>query len=527
MTLFLGVVVIFLAIFAVYRRVDVRLALLGAALALAFLAGDPSAVVRVFLETFSNERFVVPICTAMGFAYVLRYTGCDRHLVHLLLRPVRRVRALLVPGTVLIGFLVNIPVISQTSTAVTLGAVAIPLLLAARIPPLTVGAALLLGSSIGGELLNPGAPELRTTVEESEKAARQERKPSPGLTGAGVVARIAPLNFLGLGVATVVFCALSARRRAGVAQDGAGGQGEPGTEYSVLSTSSPVLTPLPNDETREQPPTAPKEPPFKVNLVMALIPLLPLALLFLTAPPLRAVRVPPSWLVELPRLSAADAVSALAVAPPAGLPATPPWPGLAANLRPPEARLPAHTRGLFDSRLIGMAMLIGVVAAALAVWRKAPGIAGAFFEGAGYGFTHIISLIVAATCFGKGVEAIGLASVLGGLIEQAPWLLLPAAGAVPLGFAVLCGSGMATTQSLFPFFAVPALRMGIDPGLVGAVVSLAAAAGRTMSPVAAVTLMSGELTGTDPLALARRVALPLLAGVTAVVLAAIFVASGG
>src|SRR5262249_52614314 len=252
MTLLLGVLVIFLAIIAVYRRVDVRLALLGAALALGILGGKPLAIVRAFLVTFSDERFVVPICTAMGFAYVLRYTGCDQHLVPLLLRPVQRVRGLLIPGTVLIGFLVNIPVVSQTSTAVTLGAVAIPLLLAARVPPLTVGAALLLGSSIGGELLNPGAPELRTTVEEGGKAAGKEHKPSPGLTGAGVVARIAPLNFLGLGVATVVFCALSVRRRT---PEAAGGLAE-----------------RPADST---------EPPFKVNLLMALIPLLPLALLFL------------------------------------------------------------------------------------------------------------------------------------------------------------------------------------------------------------------------------------------------------
>src|SRR5262249_22006942 len=176
----------------------------------------------------------------------------------MLLRPILRVRALLIPGTVVVGFLVNIPVVSQTSTAITLGAVAIPLLLAARIPPLTVGAALLLGSSIGGELLNPGAPELRTTVEESEKAALKLHKPSPGLTGAGVVARIAPLNFLGLGVATVVFCALSARRREGVAKAGAGGQGVLSTQYSVLSTASSSSTPLPNDEKRAAAP----EPPF-------------------------------------------------------------------------------------------------------------------------------------------------------------------------------------------------------------------------------------------------------------------------
>jgi C4-dicarboxylate transporter len=47
------------------------------------------------------------------------------------------------------------------------------------------------------------------------------------------------------------------------------------------------------------------------------------------------------------------------------------------------------------------------------------------------------------------------------------------------------------------------------------VVSLAAA-GRTMSPVAAVVLMA-KLTNTEPLAVVRRVALPLLAGIAAVV----------
>ncbi len=483
MTLPLGILVIGLAIGAVYRRVDVRLALLVAALALATLGGRPQTVLWAFLATFSNERFVVPICTAMGFAYVLRHTGCDRHLVHLLLEPVRRVRPLLVPGTVLVGFLVNIPVVSQTSTAVTLGAVAIPLLLAARVPALTVGAALLLGSSIGGELLNPGAPELRTVVEESAKAAEKVGKPPPRLTGATCVQRIAPLNFLGLGVATVVFCVLGARRR------------DPDAACGLAADAyTPAAAPC--QEAPEAPVSAP--PPFRVNPLRALVPLLPLALLFLTAPPLEVVRLPPEWLLEP-----------------------------AAIKRTADGELTAPTRGLFDSRLIGAAMLVGVVAASLAVPGKVAGVAGAFFQGAGYGFTHIISLIVAANCFGKGVEAIGLADALGRLIEEVPWLLLPATGALPLGFAVLCGSGMATTQSLFPFFAAPALRLGIDPGLVGAVMSLAAAAGRTMSPVAAVTLMCGELTGTNPLELARRVAIPLLAGVTAVVLAAIFVASGG
>jgi DcuC family C4-dicarboxylate transporter len=483
MTLALGILVIFLAVLAVYRRVDVRLALLGAALALGILGGRPTEVVITFLKTFSNERFVVPICTAMGFAYVLRHTGCDKHLVHLLLRPVRRVQVLLVPGTIAVGFLVNIPIVSQTSTAVTLGAVVIPLLLAARVPPLTVGAALLLGSSVGGELLNPGAPELRTIVESSENAAEKLKQPSPRLTGAVCVERIAPLNFLGLGVATAVFWGLSGRRRE---QDTASGQ-----EHSPGDA-------LPQEKEHEQEPAAAPPPEFKVNPVRAFIPLVPLVLLFLTAPPLRLIQPPAEWLLEPAQLR-----------------------------RTADGELSPEARGLFDSRLIGTAMLIGVAAASLAVPGKALRTAGSFFEGAGYGFTHIISLIVAANCFGEGVKAIGLADLLGQLIEQAPWLLLPAAGALPLGFAVLSGSGMASTQSLFPLFAEPALRRGIDPDLAGAVVALASAAGRTLSPVSAVTLMCGELTGTNPLELARRVAVPLLAAVAAVVAAAILMAASG
>jgi C4-dicarboxylate transporter, DcuC family len=157
------------AVVLVVRGWDVRLVLLAAALATAAASdavrGQPAAlptVVQNFLATFSNEKFVVPICSAMGFAYVLRHTGCERHLVLLLTAPLRRVRGLLVPGVVLVGFLVNIPVISQTSTAVCIGPVVVPLMRAAGYSFATIGACLLLGASVGGELLNPGAPELLT-----------------------------------------------------------------------------------------------------------------------------------------------------------------------------------------------------------------------------------------------------------------------------------------------------------------------------------------------------------------------------
>src|SRR5262249_25581627 len=153
----------------------------------------PMAVVQTFLKTLADEKFVVPICTAMGFAHVLRLTQCDQHLVQLLIGPLRRVRVLLVPGTVIVGFLVNIPVISQTSTAVTVGFVLLPLLRASGISPVTSGAALLLGSSVGGELLNPGAPEFGTIAAVA------------GLTPKEIVAWILPYNLLCLAVTTMTF----------------------------------------------------------------------------------------------------------------------------------------------------------------------------------------------------------------------------------------------------------------------------------------------------------------------------------
>src|SRR5260370_582953 len=162
MTLFLGFLVIAAAVFAIVRRVDVRLALLLAALALGALGGDMPLILRTFFLTFLKEQFVVPICCATGFGFVLRHTQCDQHLVQFLVRPLRHVHFLLIPGVVLVGFFVNSVLVSQVGTAVSIGTGLVPLLRRSCVSPLTTGSALLLGASLGGDLLNPGAPEGQT-----------------------------------------------------------------------------------------------------------------------------------------------------------------------------------------------------------------------------------------------------------------------------------------------------------------------------------------------------------------------------
>jgi C4-dicarboxylate transporter, DcuC family len=448
---FAALFVVVLAARLVIRGWDVRLVLLSAALAISAMAGDVARVLREFLATFSNEKFVVPICTAMGFAYVLRHTGCERHLVLLLVKPLRYVRWLLVPGVIVVGFLVNIPVISQTSTAVCIGPVVVPLMRAAGYSMPTIGACLLLGASVGGELLNPGAPELLTVFDKTRVDTKVQ-----------AYHYLPPLVLMQLVVSLLVFWAMSLmweRRAAALA---------PAVDVDAPFTAG------------VNPAASQAEIPPRINLLKALVPLVPLALLFAAGPPLHLFEIPDEWVV-LPK---AD----------------------------------GERDSAYSSRLTGLAMLVGVLAAAAVTPSKSRDCLKQFFEGAGYGFTHIISLIVTATCFGKAIEAAGLAETLGHLITDSPGLMQPLAAFVPLSFAAISGSGMASTQSLYGFFHGPAASLGLDPVSVGGLVSLGSAAGRTMSPVAAVVLMCATLTGTNPFTLAKRVALPLLSGMIVVVM---------
>jgi len=473
----LALIIVGAAVVLVVKGWDVRLVLLGAALIIAGVAGNVPLVVREFLATFSNEKFVVPICSAMGFAYVLKFTGCDRHLVLLLMNPLRHFHVLLVPGVIASGFLVNIPLVSQTSTAVCLGAVVVPLMRAAGYSMATIGSCLLLGASIGGELLNPGAPELLTVFRET------------GVPTTTMASEYMPrLVFPQLAIAACVFWALSLwwEHKAKIAavqgsaaildraasDGGTSGLPTPARATAAPVAASPFLAGHPSEDLGEE--------PASINWLKAMIPFVPLVLLFAAAPPFNFIDVPDAWVI--------------------------------APL-PDGARDPAYS-----SRLIGLAMLIGVLAAALVTPDKARDTVKEFFTGAGYGFANVVSLIVTANCFGKAIQAAGLARSLGDLIEKVPGLIKPLAAFVPLTFGAISGSGMASTQSLYGFFHHPAVALGLDPVAIGALVSLGSAAGRTMSPVAAVVLMCSALTGTNPFTLVRRVAIPLLIGITSVVL---------
>jgi DcuC family C4-dicarboxylate transporter len=237
------------------RRVDVRLVLLGAGLAMALLAAQPLVIADTFTRGMVTAM-VAPICASMGFAALMHATGCDRHLVHALLAPVRRLPWLVVPGGIVAAYLVNAAVPSQASTAAALGPILVPLLLASGRPPVVAGAALVLGASFGGDLLNPGAQDVQAVAG------------TTGLPAAPLSARVIPASLLGLIVATVVFTLLSRRRRT-----------EPGE-----MTTAPVA------------PEPAVEPPVRLDPLRAVIPLVPIVLLLVAYAgwaPLRWLILPP------------------------------------------------------------------------------------------------------------------------------------------------------------------------------------------------------------------------------------------
>ncbi|EJS88335.1 C4-dicarboxylate transporter, partial [Pasteurella multocida subsp. multocida str. Anand1_cattle] len=72
------------------------------------------------------QGLIMAICSSMGFAYVMKYTQCDTHLVHLLTKPLSGLKFFLIPIATIITFFINIAIPSAAGCAAAVGATLIP-----------------------------------------------------------------------------------------------------------------------------------------------------------------------------------------------------------------------------------------------------------------------------------------------------------------------------------------------------------------------------------------------------------------
>lgn len=149
-----GILVVCGVIAALIKGYDARLVLIGSGILMACIGGMPMEALNAFAKSMTNSGLIQAVCSVMGFAMAVRFTGCDKHLINAMASVISRVRFFLIPGVVIGTYLVNIALPSAAGTAAAAGAIFIPLLMAAGVGPAMAAAAVKCGTY--GSMLNPG-----------------------------------------------------------------------------------------------------------------------------------------------------------------------------------------------------------------------------------------------------------------------------------------------------------------------------------------------------------------------------------
>ena len=400
--IYVGMLIIFLTGIAVVKRYEVRLVLFLSGLLMAALAGKPLAAIDAFAKAMVNPGLVTVILTVMAFACVMKLTQCDAHLIHMLAGVLRNCRPILIPGTVMITFLINIALPSAAGCSAAVGAIMIPTLISAGVHPAIAGAAIFAGTI--GSVLSPGAThnpfvaKLANMDVLSVIAVHSQTTIISGLIGALVL--------------TIVAYIRKEHR----------GYQQPGNESIDTKID------------------------FKVNILKAVVPIVPLIMLLLGSKQLHII---------------------------------------------PEITVP-------------QAMICGTILGYLVTLHNPQEISKAFFEAMGTAYAGVMGIIIAAATFTTGMQLIGLTDALIEAMKHSEGIVKLAATFGPFLIAVLCGSGDAATLAFNGAITPHAAQFGLGIAQLGSLAQLTGALGRTMSPLAGAAIICAQLAGVSPLEVAKR-----------------------
>ncbi len=142
-------------IYLLIKKYETRTVLIGVGLVMAIITLKPMEALDAFAKSMTSGGLIMAICSSMGFAYVMKFTQCDSHLVHLLTKPLSGLKFFLIPIATIITFFINIAIPSAAGCAAAVGATLIPVLKSAGVRPATAGAAILAGTF--GSMMSPGS----------------------------------------------------------------------------------------------------------------------------------------------------------------------------------------------------------------------------------------------------------------------------------------------------------------------------------------------------------------------------------
>ena len=413
--IWVGAIIVLLTFVAIVKRYETRLVLFLGGLAMAAAAGKPLAAMDAFAKAMVNEGLVTTICTVMGFSYVMSVTNCDKHLVHLLAGGLKRVKPILVPGAVVVTWVLNIALPSTAGCAAAVGAVLIPTLIRSGVHPAMAAACVMSGTF--GSTMSPGLSHNPFVAKLAQVDVMT------------VIANHAPAVLVVLAIAAPMLAMVAYWRKEGPDAERAAAFQEDGQD-------------------------------FKVNLLKAIIPALPLLLLVLGSKQL----------------------------------------------------------GVIPTVTVPQAMIIGAMLGFLATFQNPQEISKGFFKGMGDSYGDIMGIIIAAAVFTQGMQIIGLTGAMIEKMKASQDIAIYAATFGPYFLAILSGSGDAAALAFNGAVTPHAAQFGWAISDMGSLATISGALGRTMSPVAGGLIVCATIAKVNPFEIAKRTAPGMVLGVLAVLL---------
>lgn len=402
--LWIGLIIILITVYCLIKQYETRLVLFISGVVMAIISGNIMVAFDAFSKSMKNANLIEPIIAAMGFAMVLQITKCDQHLIYLLAKSLKNLGPLLVPGAVLATALVNTSITSAGGCSAAVGAILIPVLIGAGVHPAMAAAAVFAGT-YGSPMLNPGFGQIAIVAD---------------------VAHSTPIDVISNHYHVVLILGL------------------------ITAISLTIVAFVKGEHKGYHSDTLDHLKDFKINYIMAIVPMLPLIILILGS---------------------------------------------------------TGTVPLFKKFAISHAMLIGCAAAFLATRKSPAEISKAFFKGAGDGFATVFGIITMALVFVSGVQSLGIINWMIQEMINTPSIAKISATVGPFLLGVTSGSGEAASIAFNQSVTIHADTLGLNALNLGSLAAISGALGRTMSPIAGCAIICAGFAKVNPLELVKRTAL--------------------
>lgn len=415
---------------------DTKTVLIGVGLVLCVLCLKPLDGLGAFTSYMTKAGLIKAICASMGFAFVMKFTECDRALVNLLTRPLGNIGFLLIPIVVALTYFINIAIPSAAGCSAAVGATLIPVMMAAGAKPEMAGAAVFAGTF--GSVLSPGSAH-NVFVADMVKAHNPSYTVQDVIGvqfSSAITALIVVLIVMSI---TAIVCKDYTKGVNYLAQ-------KEGGANSVASNSADGS----NLDAQPQ----------KINVLYALMPLVPLVILVIGGTSLNQVSF-----LKWTKMGVAEA------------------------------------------------MLLGAILTIAVTLTDPQKITKEFFKGMGSAYAEIIGIIIAAGVFVAGLSACGAIDFVIEWLKNEQGYVKFGGTFVPFFMGVVTGSGDAASMAFNTAVTVHADALGFEQDKLGMAVAISGALGRSASPIAGACIVCAGLAMVSPIQIAKRTALGMFLSV--------------